>query len=94
MSEGNVRFFLKDYLAQSLKASGRVLPDDLADDCDLLLSGVIDSLGVLDLMTAMQEFAGRDIDFALLDPEQMTIVGALCKFVSEQMNGTSSMERQ
>jgi len=32
-------------------------PGDLADDCDLLLSGMIDSLGLLDLVTAIQEHA-------------------------------------
>src|SRR5437762_982190 len=50
------------------------------DSCDLLLSGVIDSLGLVELMTALQERCGREIDFDALDPEQMTKVGPLCDF--------------
>jgi acyl carrier protein len=58
----------------------------MPEDCDLLLSGMIDSLGLLDLVAAIQEFAGREIDFEILDPEEMTIVGPLCRFVSEQVS--------
>jgi acyl carrier protein len=47
---------------------------------------MIDSLGLLDLVAAIQEFAGREIDFEILDPEEMTIVGPLCRFVSEQVS--------
>jgi acyl carrier protein len=42
-------------------------------------------LGLLDLITAFQEHCGREIDFDALDPEQMTVVGPLCDFVSAQM---------
>jgi acyl carrier protein len=47
---------------------------------------MIDSIGLLDLVAAIQEFAGREIDFEILDPEEMTIVGSLCRFVSEQVS--------
>jgi acyl carrier protein len=77
--------FLKDYLGRKLEANGRGASEDLPEDCDLLLSGMIDSLGLLDLVSAIQEFAGHEIDFEILDPEEMTIVGPLCRFVSEQV---------
>jgi acyl carrier protein len=80
----DVRAFLKDYLGRKLKVNGRGACEDLPDDCDLLLSGMIDSIGFLELVAAIQDFAGRDIDFEILDPEEMTIVGPLCRFVSEQ----------
>lgn len=75
--------FITEYLGRELAASGRGLCEDLPEDCDLLLSGMIDSIGLLNLISAMQEFTGRDIDFELLDPEEMTIVGPLCRFVAE-----------
>lgn len=59
-------------------------PSSLADDCDLLLGGFIDSLGLLDLITMLQEKFGGHVDFEELDPEQMTVVGPLCGFVVEQ----------
>jgi acyl carrier protein len=76
-----VRQYLTDYLRS--RPGGRQLPDGLPDDHDLLLSGVIDSLGLLQLMTALAEQFGPEMDFEALDPEQMTIVGPLCQFVVE-----------
>lgn len=76
--------FLKDFLNRRNELVGRKVYEDLPDDCDLLLSGIIDSIGLLDLMEAIREFYGEDIDFDTLDPEEMTIVGPLCKFVSQE----------
>jgi acyl carrier protein len=82
----DVRQFLADYLKNSLAQKGRTLGADLSDDCDLLLSGIIDSLGLLDLVGALSAHFGRDLAFDEIDPEQMTIVGPLCKFVAEQLS--------
>ena len=74
--------YLHTFLSQKLGSQGRKLPADLPDECDLLLSGLIDSLGVLELLTGLSQYCGREIDFEALDPDQMTIVGPLCRFVS------------
>lgn len=79
-----VRGFLETFVAGKLQAQGRPLPDDFSDSSDLLLSGLVDSLGILELVSALSEFAGQEIDFEGLDPEQMTIVGPLCEFVASQ----------
>jgi acyl carrier protein len=81
-----VRLFLKGYLNGKLEATGRGPCEELPEDCDLLLSGIIDSIGLLELMEALRELSGNDIDFEVLDPEEMTIVGPLCRFVSEQVS--------
>ena len=83
-----VQDFLREYVAKSLRGQGRELPANLADDCDLLLSGYIDSLGLLQLMTALQDHFGREIDFDGLDAEKMTIVGPLRTFVVTKLTGT------
>jgi acyl carrier protein len=83
-----VQSFLREYVGKNLREQGRDVPPELADDCDLLLSGYIDSLGLLELMTALQDHFGREIDFGELDAEQMTIVGPLRKFVAEQLSKT------
>jgi acyl carrier protein len=80
-----LRVFLRDYLAKRPAFRGRDVPKELSEDCDLLLSGMVDSLGLLELMTALQGYCGREIDFDALDPEQMTVVGPLCDFVAGQM---------
>jgi acyl carrier protein len=80
-----IRAFLQRYIVEKSVAGGKGVPGALDDDCDLLLSGMIDSLGLLDLMTALQQHCQREIDFEALDPEQLTVVGPLCRYVSEQM---------
>jgi acyl carrier protein len=80
-----VRVFLQQYILEKSLAGGKETPVELADDCDLLLSGIIDSLGLLDLMGAIQQHCQREIDFEALDAEQLTVVGPLCRYVSEQL---------
>jgi acyl carrier protein len=82
----DVRRFLVEYLKVRLKTNGRGTFEDLSEDCDLLLGGMIDSLGLLELVGAIQKFTGTEIDFEPLDPEQLTIVGPLCRFVAEQVS--------
>jgi acyl carrier protein len=90
LTSTDVRMFLKDYLGQKLEAKQREALEDLPEDCDLLLSGIIkDSIDFLDLLVAIQEYAGREIDFDILDPEVMSIVGPLCRFVSQQTSKTN-----
>ena len=86
----DVRMFLESYLTEKLREQGRDMPVDLPDDCDLLLSGIIDSVGLLELISAVQKYCDREIDFEGLDPESMTILGPLCRYISKQMdnNGT------
>src|SRR5262249_23954303 len=69
-----VRLFLLAYLRRTLASHDRAVPDDLPENYDLLLSGVIDSLGLLDLVSALGSHFNREITFAELDPEQVTIV--------------------
>lgn len=83
-SSEQIRTFLQQYILEK-SAGGKDTPGELADDCDLLLSGMIDSLGLLDLMTAIQRHCQTEIDFEALDPEQLTVVGPLCRYVSEQL---------
>lgn len=89
MSSANsedIRIFLQQYIVEKSLAGGKATPSELTDDCDLLLSGMIDSLGLLDLMTAIQQHCQREIDFEALDPEQLTVVGPLCRYVSQQLD--------
>lgn len=85
MRPNDLKRFVRNYLSESLTAQGRDFPSDFCDNCDLLLSGLIDSLGLMELLSAIQEYSGRDIDFDALDPELITIVGPLCDFVSNQL---------
>ncbi len=84
LTQNDVRMFLKNYIGERLDGRDLGKFEELPDDLDLLLSGMIDSIGLLELVAAIEEFAGREIDFEMLDPEEMTVVGPLCKFVAQQ----------
>ena len=55
---------------------------EVPDDFDLLLSGVIDSFGILEMISTLEEEFQVKLDLAALDAEQMTIVGPLSRFVA------------
>ncbi len=54
------------------------------DDFDLRAQGVIDSLGFLELVTALETALGVELDFDGLEPEDLTVVGPLSRFVAAQ----------
>jgi acyl carrier protein len=57
-------------------------PAEISDDFDLLLSGVIDSFGILEMISSIEEEFQVELDLAALDAEQITIVGPLSRFVA------------
>jgi hypothetical protein len=60
-------------------------PDQVPDDFDLLMEGIIDSLGIMELVTALEVHFGRAIDFEELDAEQMTILGPLTTHIQGKL---------
>jgi acyl carrier protein len=53
------------------------------EDFDLLTNGVVDSFGILEMITAIEEQFNLQLDMANLDAEQLTILGPLCRYVAE-----------
>lgn len=86
ITPADVQLVLREYLRGRLVTSDLDLQQDLPDDCDLLLTGLIDSLGLLELISTLTTHFGRRIAFEDLDPEQLTVVGSLCTFVAQQLN--------
>ena len=52
-------------------------------DFDLLARGVSDSLGVLEMVGAIEEHFGISLDLEGLDAEQLTILGPLSDYVAK-----------
>jgi acyl carrier protein len=84
VNEQQIRAFVRDYISKKFQGNGEA-QIELDDSCDLLMSGVVDSMGLLELTAAISTYCGQDIDFESLDPEEMTIVGPLCRFVAQQI---------
>ncbi len=67
-------------------------PEDVGDDFDLREAGVVDSLGFLELVTALEDQLGIELDFEELDPEQLTTVGPLVAHVAAQAAAAAERE--
>ena len=65
----------------------------LTDDFDLLTSGVIDSLGIVELLAALEQQLGMVIDLSELDPENLTILGPLSRYIENQYLQSSQVRR-
>ena len=62
-------------------------PKDVPDDLDLLTEGVVDSMGMIELITAIEKHFAIQIDFENLDPEEFTVLGPFCRYIEQQCNG-------
>ena len=76
-----VREFLIDKYSEPIKALG-LEQAGVPDDFDLLTNGVVDSFGILEMITAIEEQFNLQLDMENLDAEQLTILGPLCRYVA------------
>jgi acyl carrier protein len=83
ITEASIRRFLLDKYRAQIGAIG-LIPDNLADDFDFLLNGVIDSFGILEMISAIEKEFRIQLDLADLDAEQITILGPLSRYVAER----------
>ena len=89
----NVRKFLLTRYSEVIGALG-ITPAELTDDFDFLLNGVIDSFGILEMISAIEEEFRIQLDLAALDAEQITILGSLSRYVAENQTHTDSTDRK
>jgi acyl carrier protein len=83
ITAASIRQFLLDKYRKPIEAIG-LIPDNLADDFDFFLDGVIDSFGVLEMIVAIETEFKIQLDLAGLDAEQITILGPLSRYVAER----------
>lgn len=83
VTKGEVRGLLLTNCADGLALVG-LEPAEVPDDFDLRENGVLDSLGFLELVTAIEDALQIELDFDDLDPEQLTTVGPLARHIAVQ----------
>jgi acyl carrier protein len=81
----NIREFLLTRYSEPITAMQLNLTE-LPDDFDFLLSGVIDSFGILEMISAIEDEFQIQLDLALLDAEDVTKIGPLARYVAENAN--------
>ena len=82
----DVRTYVLDQVKDGLGAAGVDLAT-LPDDADLLADGVIDSLGVLELMATTSDRFGIEGDWEDYPPEDILVIGAFCRYVERHARG-------
>ena len=87
-----VRSAILEMFEDSLRANG-LEPSDVPNGYDLLTEGIIDSLGMVAMVSKAEDLADCEIDFEDLDFEDMTIIEKFCnyvaRFTSDQAGATS-----
>jgi acyl carrier protein len=78
-----VRSLVLEKLQPALMARG-LKNEDIPDNYDLLTEGVIDSMGILQLIAEVESRVGTSVDFEELDPEELTLIGPFCRHVAKK----------
>ena len=86
-----VKRFIISHLADSLKENGS-LQKEIADDFDLMKRGIIDSIGLILLISAIEEQFNIEVDFEDLDTEYITVIGSICKYIEEHAEKKSNID--
>jgi acyl carrier protein len=81
----NVREFLLTRYSEPITAMQLNLAE-LSDDFDFLLSGVIDSFGIVEMISAIEDEFRIQLDLSLLDAEDLTRIGPLARYIAENVN--------
>jgi acyl carrier protein len=81
----NVREFLLTRYSEPI-TSMQLNLTEIPDDFDFLLSGVIDSFGIVEMISAIEDEFRIQLDLALLDAEDITRIGPLARYIAENAN--------
>ena len=83
VTESSIRQFLLDKYREPIGSIG-LIADNLADDFDFLLTGVIDSFGILEMISSIEDEFQIQLDLEDLDAEQITILGPLSRYIAQR----------
>jgi acyl carrier protein len=78
---------LADKLVEEIRRMNNgswVIGDEIGRDTDLLATGVVDSLGLVELLNFMEVEYGYNIDLLDADPAQFSTIRGLCELALKQ----------
>jgi acyl carrier protein len=81
-----VRDEILERVVEQLAAKG-LTPSDVPASFDLLLEGVIDSFGVVELITLLEQRFAVEFDFDELSADDLTKIGPLAEYVERKSAG-------
>ena len=75
-------FILMHYGPQLARSNVRL--DAITDEFDLLTEGIIDSLGVIEMISAIEAQFRIEVDLEGLEAEELTVLGPLSRYIAEK----------
>ena len=88
LTADEVRTFLLHRYASAIAAAG-VNSAAIGEDFDLLAAGVVDSLGVIEMITAVEQHFKISVDFESMDPTELTVLDKFSRFVASKAVGNA-----
>jgi acyl carrier protein len=82
-----VREVVLDRVVEELAAKG-LTPSDVPASFDLLLEGVIDSFGVVEMIMMLEQRFEVEFEFDELPADDLTKIGALAEYVERKSTAT------
>ena len=73
-TEVEVRTAIRDWV---VRTSGKVKPEDVADDTPIIERRIVKSLDIMDLILFLEELSGRPIDVEKLQPGVFRSIDAI-----------------
>lgn len=83
LSFDEVRLFVVEYLSDRLIAQ-KIDKVNIDDQFDILNSGAIDSLGMIEMIAALEGHFNVSIDYEDVDPDDFTVLGGFCRYSAEK----------
>jgi acyl carrier protein len=80
ITASEIRQFLLKRYASALSSAG-VSPNSIPEDYDLLERGIIDSMGILEMIGAVEAEFQIELDLEHLDAESLTKIGPFSNYV-------------
>lgn len=63
---------------------------DLNENTDLIATGVLDSVGFVEMLAYVEGLVGRPVDLSDIDPSEFTKLGGFCTYAAQQVTGTAT----
>ena len=82
ISAEQVRAFLLEHLCERISAGGH-LQQEIPDNFDLFTAGIIDSFGIMELISAIEKKFGVEVDLEMINAEDLTVIGPLTRYIAD-----------
>ena len=82
MTDDRLTETIRSFIIDSFAAGER--PENVPDDLDLIKSGILDSLALVETASFLEDLAGSEIGSHELTPDNVGSIGAMTRFIAKR----------